>query len=110
MTHSGELIHEIEGGIRLAVRLTPKASSDAVGEVIDFGGAPVLTARVRAVPDKGEANAALLRLIAGWLGIAQGHVSLAGGGKSRLKSVEIKGDPGALIARIEQLLAGAHGS
>ncbi len=107
MTHSGELIHEIEGGIRLTVRLTPKASSDAVGAVIDFGDATVLTARVRAVPDKGEANAALVRLIARWLGIAQGHVSLAGGGKSRLKTLEIRGDPGALVARIEQLLAEA---
>ena len=88
----------------LEVRLTPKSSRDQVDGVGDGPDGPVLKARVRAVPDQGAANAALERLITDWLGVTQRSVSLKAGGKSRLKSIAIAGDPAELIARIRELV------
>jgi uncharacterized protein len=85
----------------LAVRLTPKASQDAVAGVELLSGEPVLKARVRAVPEKGRANAALERLIADWLGLPVSSVSVAQGGKSRHKQVRVEGDPDRLVRLIE---------
>ena len=65
------------------------------------GGKAVLKARVRAVPEKGKANVALEKLIAKWLGVPSGGVTLVSGGASRLKSVRVDGDPEALSAAID---------
>jgi hypothetical protein len=91
-------------GLVVSVRLTPKSSRDEVEGVEAHGDRTVLRARVRAVPGKGKANAALEKLIAGWLGVPASAVALAGGGKSRLKSVAVRGDPAALAAAIERRL------
>jgi uncharacterized protein YggU (UPF0235/DUF167 family) len=77
-------------------RLTPKSSKDAVEGIIDTGDGPAFQARVRAVPEHGAANAALEELVARWLNLPKRAVSLASGGKSRLKSLRITGEPEAL--------------
>jgi len=66
-----------------------------------FDGSPVLVARVRALPEAGRANQALEKLIAKWLGVPPSTVSVAQGGKSRLKQVKIEGD----ADRLSRLLA-----
>ena len=91
-------------GIDLFVRLTPKAASDAVdgiGQASD-GSAHVM-ARVRAVPDRGLANGALLKLLAASLGIPARDLTLASGATSRLKTIRIQGDPARLAASAEGL-------
>ncbi len=93
------------GGIVLAVRLTPKSSRDEVSGAGSYDGNGVVTARVRALPDKGKANAALEKLIAKWLGVPRSMVGLTSGGKSRLKSIAIDGDTEALISVLEDRLA-----
>jgi uncharacterized protein YggU (UPF0235/DUF167 family) len=60
---------------------------------------------VRAVPSEGEANAALLTMLAKWLGVAKSTVQLAQGGKSRVKSIEIAGKTGEIEARLAERLA-----
>jgi uncharacterized protein len=92
-------------GVMLPVRLTPKASRDEVVGVEDHTGACVLKARVRALPEAGRANAALETLIAKWLGLPPSTVSVAHGGKSRLKQVAVAGDGDALIRLITARLA-----
>ena len=53
------------GGIDILVRATPKATRDAIEGIERLAdGSTVLKARVRAAPADGEANDALLRLIA----------------------------------------------
>ncbi len=75
---------------RIPVKLTPKSSKDAVeGWDVDPEGRPVLKVRVRAQPVEGEANAALVALLAKTLGVPRRNVNLARGGQSRLKMVEV---------------------
>lgn len=83
-------------GLMVRVRLTPKASRDAIEGIEESAEGPALKARVRAVPADGEANAALVRLLAEWLDVPRGSVSLAGGQKSRIKTLKVEGDPQAL--------------
>ena len=92
--------------IEIRFRLTPKSSLDAVeGVRAASDGTEHLAARVRAVPEKGAANAALERLVAGWLGVPSRQVSVTGGATSRLKTVSVAGDAAVLAARIAGLLA-----
>ena len=75
---------------RLAVRLTPGASSDRIdGWDVDAEDRAVLKVRVRACPVEGEANAALILLLAKTLRVPKSAVSLARGVQSRLKMIEI---------------------
>lgn len=77
---------------RLPVRLTPGASADRIdGWDVDAEGRPVLKVRVRARPVEGEANAALLKLLAKSLGVPKSAVSLDRGGQSRTKMIAIDG-------------------
>ncbi|MGH6824870.1 DUF167 family protein [Methyloceanibacter sp.] len=99
------LLRRTRDGVMLPVRLTPKASRDEVAGVEDHGGECVLKARVRAVPEAGRANAALETLIARWLGVPPSTVTVAHGGKSRLKQVALTGDADALIRLIAHRLA-----
>jgi uncharacterized protein YggU (UPF0235/DUF167 family) len=79
-------------GIAITVRLTPGASADQIAGVeTDADGAAFLKARVRAVPEKGKANAALVALVAKWLGVAKSSVEVTAGGSSRLKQLAITG-------------------
>ncbi len=91
-------------GVTLPVRLTPKSSRDEVVGIEDHGGECVLKARVRAVPEAGRANEALETLIAKWLGVPPSTVTVAHGGKSRLKQVAVTGDAEALSRLIAQRL------
>jgi len=94
--------------VLLAVRLTPRSSINAIEGVDAQGPRPFLKARVTAVPEKGKANAALEKLVSGWLGVAPSHVSVERGGKSRLKSVSISGDTGELVDLIKTRIAEGH--
>jgi hypothetical protein len=94
-----------DGGIILAVRLTPKSSKDEVRGVESFDGAGVLAARVRALPEAGRANQALEKLIAKWLGLPPSTVRVAQGGKSRLKQVKVEGDADKLAQLIAAKLS-----
>lgn len=93
-------------GLLVTVRLTPKSSRDEVMGTADVPGGIALAARVRAVPEKGSANAALERLVADWLDVPRTSVSVEAGGKSRVKSVRVAGDVRTLETRIERLTAG----
>ena len=81
------------GGVALAVRLTPKGGRDAIDGIETLAdGRSVLKARVRAAPSEGEANAALMRLIAKAAGVPPRDVALAAGATARIKRLTIAGD------------------
>jgi len=91
-------------GVVVAVRLTPRSGRDALeGIERRADGQAVLKARVRAAPFEGEANAALCRLIASTLGVAQRQVELVAGATARIKRVRIAGETAAIIAALEKM-------
>jgi len=78
----------------LPVRLTPGASADRIdGWDVDAEGRPVLKVRVRARPveGEGEANVALVKLIAKALGVPKSAVVVQRGGQSRTKMLVVEG-------------------
>lgn len=77
---------------RIPVRLTPGASSDRIdGWDIDPDGRPVLKVRVRARPVEGQANEALVKLLAKALGVPKSAMAIQRGGQSRTKMVTVDG-------------------
>jgi uncharacterized protein (TIGR00251 family) len=84
-------------GIVLTVRLTPKSSRDSVdgvGKLSD--GEQVALMRVRAVPEDGAANVALVALVAKTFGRPKSAVTILRGATQRVKHVRIDGVPDAL--------------
>ncbi|WP_323760630.1 DUF167 family protein [Maricaulis sp.] len=74
----------------IQVRLNPGASRDCLaGSQVDADGRRHLAARVRAVPEKGKANAALIALLARQLGIPKRDVDVIRGATSRMKTVRV---------------------
>jgi uncharacterized protein (TIGR00251 family) len=94
----------VADGIVLAVRLTPKGGRDAIeGIEARADGRAVLKVRVRAAASEGEANAALVRLLAKALGVAPRDVSLVAGATARIKRLKIGGTGAALAAALEKI-------
>ena len=90
-----------DAGVIVYFRLTPKSSKDAVEGLQATAEGPAFQARVRAVPEDGAANAALELLVAEWLDVPKRTVSLTAGGKSRLKSLQVTGNPAALESMLQ---------
>jgi uncharacterized protein YggU (UPF0235/DUF167 family) len=82
--------------LQVFVRVTPRSARDGVEGVTDGVDGPALKVRVRAITDRGAANRAVETVLADWLGIARSSVSVAAGGKSRLKALEVAGEPADL--------------
>ena len=92
----------------LPIRLQPGAAVDRIeGWEADPEGRRVLKVRVRARPIDGEANDALIRLLAKSLGVSKSSVAVVRGGQSRSKMVVVDGlDDETLDARIAEILSG----
>jgi uncharacterized protein (TIGR00251 family) len=91
-------------GLVVTVRLTPKSGRDSIDGIARLSDrSAVLKARVAAAPAEGEANEALIRLLARKLGVAPRHVTLVGGATSRVKRILIKGNAVAVAAALEEL-------
>jgi uncharacterized protein (TIGR00251 family) len=93
-------------GVVIAVRLTPRGGRDAIDGIAQLAdGRSVLKVRVRKAASEGEANAALVKLIARTLGVAARDVSLVAGASARLKRVKINGAGALLAAALEKICA-----
>jgi uncharacterized protein len=94
------------GGVTLTVRLTPKGGRDAIDGIETMSdNRAVLKIRVRAAPSEGEANAALIKLIAKAVGVPPRDVSLVAGATARIKRLVISGDGPTLVAALEKVVA-----
>jgi uncharacterized protein (TIGR00251 family) len=74
-------------GTRLALRIQPRASRD---EIVGRHG-DAIRVRLTAPPVDGAANEALVRFLAGRLGLARGAVTLVRGHTGRDKTVDVAG-------------------
>lgn len=95
-----------DDGVRLFIRATPGASRDEIAGLWTGGdGETRLAVKVSAPPDKGRANAAIVKLLAKRIGVSKSAVVIVAGETARLKTVEIKGDPETLSTKLETLFA-----
>ena len=92
-----------DGEVEFRVRLTPKGGRDALeGWAQASDGTFHLEARVRAAPEDGRANAALVELLAKELAVAKSALAIVGGQKVRLKTIRAAGDTTALAKRLDE--------
>jgi uncharacterized protein (TIGR00251 family) len=94
-----------ENGLLVFMRLSPRSARDEISGVekgADSG--TYIAARVRAVPEKGAANTALIKLFSKWLGVPKSSVSIRSGATSRVKTLHIEGDAAALAKALESRL------
>jgi hypothetical protein len=95
----------VHDGLLLAIRTTPKASSNRIIGVIDDGhGGCALKVAVTAAPEDGRANAAVVRLLARELGLKPREFAIVQGEAKRSKVVALTGDPNSLAARMMERL------
>jgi uncharacterized protein (TIGR00251 family) len=91
-----------DGGLLVSVRLTPRGGRDAIDGIERLSdGRTVLKARVRAIPEDGAANAALMKLLARTCDCPTSAISFVSGATSRIKTVRIAGENSLLEARLQ---------
>ena len=73
------------GGVRIAVQITPNAKRTEVLGVLD----DALKIKLQAQPVEGQANAALVKYLAGALKVARSSVVITHGHTSKRKLVDI---------------------
>jgi uncharacterized protein YggU (UPF0235/DUF167 family) len=72
------------------VRLTPKSSSNRIGDVRSLAdGREVLTVYVTAPPDKNKANKAMIQLLSTHWGVAASAIQIINGHTQRIKTLSV---------------------
>jgi uncharacterized protein (TIGR00251 family) len=95
----------IGGGVRLALRLTPRASRKGVdGVVADAEGRSLLKLRLVAPPVEGVANEALIAFLAKTLSLRKADIIIRSGETSRVKSLHLAGDSAAILQKLDAWL------
>ena len=96
----------VQGGVRLALRLSPRASRTEVdGIVQDAEDRPLLKLRLAAPPVDGAANAALISLLAKALSLRKADITIRSGETSRTKILHLAGEPQIILQKLDAWLA-----
>ena len=97
----------VHDGVLVRIRLTPKAGRNGcAGLKRDGEGRAWLDMRITAVPEKGKANAALLKWLAKAWRCPVGALEIRSGQTDRNKQIFLSGETAALLARLEEWLKG----
>jgi len=80
-----DLRHLAVEGREISLRVTPKAARDR----IEMGEGGTVRVHVTAIPDKGAANAAVLKLLAKAMGVPKSRLAILRGATSRDKVVRV---------------------
>lgn len=92
-------------GVRLHLRLTPKASRDAIqGFADEADGGAVLKCSVTTVPEDGKANAALIKMLAKAWKVPRSSIDVVSGATDRRKTLLIRGEAVDLLALLRDKL------
>jgi uncharacterized protein (TIGR00251 family) len=99
----------VADGLRVALRVTPKASRNAVTGTADAvdakgEGKRVLKLAVTAVPENGKANEAVIKLLSKAWKLPKTSLTVVAGATDRNKILHVAGDPAALLARLSPLI------
>lgn len=93
----------------VCVRVTPKSAADSVeGLHVGADGKSALALRVRALPDKGKANKAVIALFADWARCAKRDIDVVRGATARIKTLRVSGSADQLTRIRQQLEALTH--
>lgn len=94
------------GGVKLAVRLTPRASRNRIdGIVTGADGRTALHIRLTAPPVEGAANAALIAFLAERLEMRKADISIRSGQTARVKILHLSGDAGTILRKLKTYAA-----
>ena len=91
-----------KNGVIFKLKLTPKAAKNALVRIErDVDGKEYLRASVTTVPEKGKANAALIKLLSKKVGLPKTRIRLIAGELSRYKTVHLSGEPETLTNELK---------
>ena len=94
----------------MRIRLTPRAARSRVeGVGAGADGGAVLKVAVTAPPERGKANAAMITLLAKAWRLPKTSMAITAGATARRKTLLVKGDGKALVARLNRWMEGRHG-
>ena len=103
--HPASPFRPVADGVRIAVRLSPKAARNRIqGLIAEADGGLALKIGVTAAPERGKANAALIDLLAESWGVARRDVTLVAGPTDRRKTLHLAGEPAALVKHLSAWL------
>ena len=92
-------------GLEVQLRVTPDASRDSIGDVVaDAQGNGALKLAVTAVPEKGKANTAVIKLLAKSWRLRKTDCQVIRGQTERYKTLFILGDGKNLKATLQQII------
>lgn len=102
ITNTG-LANIVEDGLVLRVYVQPGAKASALVGVKETGDGLRLKIKLKARAIEGQANAALLELLAELMRLPKSAVSLQSGSTARLKSIHLRGQGPELFNKLKQL-------
>lgn len=79
-------LHNGQKGSALAIRVTPRASSNEIAELLEDG---TIKVRLASSPNDDEANEALVVFLAEILGVPQTQLDIVAGGVGRDKLISV---------------------
>lgn len=95
----------VADGVRVTLRVTPKASRNAVTGTADTAdGGRALKVAVTAVPEGGKANEAVVKLLSKAWGVPKTGITVLAGAADRNKILHVAGDPAELMRRLPAML------
>lgn len=98
-------LEAVADGLRVALRVTPKASRNAViGLAGTAEGGRVLKVAVTTVPENGKANEAVIKLLSKAWKVPKTSLTVVAGATDRNKILHVAGDPAALLPRLSALI------
>ncbi len=93
-----------DNDLRLFLRVSPgSAKNELTGIWTGADGEQRLSIKVTAVPDKGKANAAIVKLLGKQFRLPKTAFSITSGETSRLKTISVSGDPQRLVELVKTL-------
>ena len=95
----------VADGVRVTLRVTPKASRNAVSGLADtVAGGKALKVSVTAVPEDGKANDAVIKLLSKLWHVPKTAITVVAGATDRNKILHVAGDPADLLRRMSASL------
>ncbi len=95
--------------MRIWLRVIPKSAHAGVDGIVSDARGAALKVRVTSAPERGRANAALLKLLAREWGRAASRLAVVAGAGARRKTVLAAGDAEALLRSLRAWAKRHHG-